>query len=483
MRLAQIVRIVAAGCLMCGITAAEFGEVDIAGIDKVQPSLALVARDEDHIGTAFVIASDDSSSLLLTAAHNLGCDDHGRGCVSKMKVVLECDRATLDAERVFSGDTGGNGEADLALLRINRGHLATASLVPQGLRIRLSLKVAALGYTTSVVARLGNRWSMDARLARGEVIAVERGGELLDYDIPTRTGYSGAPVFEITTGYVIGVARQLKDGDYIGVGPHAISHFLQQAHQSRMPRTLPRCSAHTAIAPDMRPRVVADLESIERDVAQASRRPQSSAPSLDPEKFNRDLLFDAFETNFPFVAELRAPGGSSVLGNAFVVSMSDGGDYLISASETVCPGGRCAANAIAYFGSNVKTGYPVHIEKVMPPIALLRMNGSRNYLAFRPYAMVAPSAGASVAATFVGAASSAAQAAPGTAQGRILTSLAGGNYQTSLLAPRFAVGSPVYDTDGYLVGVVLGFGPDGKAIVGGGELVTKVLADRQLLPH
>jgi S1-C subfamily serine protease len=184
----------------------------------VHKSLALVATDT-ALGTAFVVQSDRSTSLLLTAAHVVGKSMH-------VNVYLNDDPSVAYRADVTKTDA----QSDLALLTLHKGGLLPLDIATE---TREGTPVAVAGYPYASITFLQAVSELKPSLHEGVVSAVRLGGQIIEYSATTDHGNSGGPVFESSSGYVIGVVSfsvKGANGAYEATGIPAIQSFLHSAN-------------------------------------------------------------------------------------------------------------------------------------------------------------------------------------------------------------------------------------------------------------
>jgi TPR repeat protein len=173
-------------------------------------------------GTGFVIASDNEASYVMTAAHVLKCDTYGAGCVTSIDVRLQNDTMPIASRPVYAGASSPTD--DVAIVRVPR-----ASLTPVELGDAAAAEsVGALGFPDTLIARLnGERNSAPVSLLPvpriGSVTSVVEGGQRLIMRIATTHGDSGAPIFDASSGAVVGLVHgasgDAPDADRYAIGP------------------------------------------------------------------------------------------------------------------------------------------------------------------------------------------------------------------------------------------------------------------------
>ncbi len=173
-------------------------------------------------GTGFIVASDNEASYVMTAAHVLECDTYGVGCVTSIDVRLQNGTPPIESRPVYAG--ASSPTEDIAIVRVPR-----ASLVPVAVGdAAVAESVGALGFPDALIARLrGEGASGPVSLSpvprTGSVTSVVDGGQRLIMRIATTHGDSGAPIFDTSSGAVVGLVHgasgDAPDADRYAVGP------------------------------------------------------------------------------------------------------------------------------------------------------------------------------------------------------------------------------------------------------------------------
>jgi hypothetical protein len=145
----------------------------------------LDAAGKQVLGSAFVVNSDRSSSLLLTAYEMVGAAIAQPG----PKILIEKNGEQLPVE-VWSWDA----DHDLALLKVARGNLPTLAWAPEQLR------ASARGARVYAVSGLGGA---GAKAVGGMVIDQSQTG--LQHTIPLSSDFRGGPIVT-ADGHVLAVA-------------------------------------------------------------------------------------------------------------------------------------------------------------------------------------------------------------------------------------------------------------------------------------
>ena len=150
-------------------------------------------------GTGFVIASNKSASYIATAAHVLSCDTYGNWCRPALNLRLPgASAADASGELVYAG--AANDSDDVAIVRVARGGLAPVTLGTA----QAGERIGALGYPGGAAAQ--------PRLRDGSVVRRLPNSDELAMRVDTTQGDSGGPIFDATSGAVVGiVGRQSAD--------------------------------------------------------------------------------------------------------------------------------------------------------------------------------------------------------------------------------------------------------------------------------
>jgi S1-C subfamily serine protease len=184
----------------------------------VHKSLVLVCTDK-ACGTGFIVASNHTSSQILTAAHVVKSG-------SNLGVYLNDDpNVTYRAEISKVDQTD-----DLGLITIEKGDLPYLDI---GSDIAEGDSIAVAGYPVASFAFLAATKELKPTVHEGVISAVRLSGAIVEYSAVTDFGNSGGPVFNTESGNVIGVVRgTLKNakGANFGPGFKAVENFLASAN-------------------------------------------------------------------------------------------------------------------------------------------------------------------------------------------------------------------------------------------------------------
>ena len=198
------------------------------GAARVAPSVVYVelrspvageAIGTSASGSGFVIASDDQASYVMTAAHVLKCDTYGVGCVGSVDVRLPNDPRPIEARRVYAG--ASNATDDYAIVRVPRALLAPVKFG----NANVSQAIGELGYPDSFIAGLKNRAlsTLPPVPQAGTISGVTESGRRLILKIGTSRGDSGGPIFDASSGEVVGVVHGASaagpNADRFALGP------------------------------------------------------------------------------------------------------------------------------------------------------------------------------------------------------------------------------------------------------------------------
>jgi len=199
---------------------------------RVRNSVVLV---EHHmvIGTAFAIRSGTNGTILLTAAHVVGCRFDGTGCEANVDVYLNGDNATPHRSQVLAH--GRVDHDDLALLGLPGTKLPAVAFanasVPSGTAI------AVLGYPDSTVAEAQSSQSAEANVDLSLLLGATASSDdsvTFEFTGESYHGDSGAPIFIPSSGEAVGVVhgRNNADSNYVGISRTAIRMFLGSNEQA-----------------------------------------------------------------------------------------------------------------------------------------------------------------------------------------------------------------------------------------------------------
>jgi S1-C subfamily serine protease len=171
-----------------------------ATAQRIHRSLVFIESKEQ--GTGFVVSSNKTTSLIVTAAHILvgstpaelsACERHDA------RVSLDDGTTFIDTSSVTYVKV--ECESDLALLQIPVGSLITvhfATEAPEG------TPVATIGYPIST-EYFSEGELRHPKVVDGIITAVHENYELVEHSVPTDFGNSGGPIFESSDGYVVGI--------------------------------------------------------------------------------------------------------------------------------------------------------------------------------------------------------------------------------------------------------------------------------------
>ncbi|MEA3218320.1 MAG: hypothetical protein QOJ19_4476 [Acidimicrobiia bacterium] len=168
----------------------------------------LDAAGKQVLGSAFVVNSDRSSSLLLTAYEMVGAAIAQPG----PKILIEKNGEQLPVE-VWSWDA----DHDLALLKVARGNLPTLAWAPEQLR------ASARGARVYAVSGLGGA---GAKAVGGMVIDQSQTG--LQHTIPLSSDFRGGPIVT-ADGHVLAVAAATYRPLGFDPGPNAYAPDVTMA--------------------------------------------------------------------------------------------------------------------------------------------------------------------------------------------------------------------------------------------------------------
>jgi hypothetical protein len=207
--------------LAASTTVAVAGD-EQAGYLKIEPSLVAVwafpQSGPPVSGSGFVVASDARQSYILTSSHvvrnalNVAVDiENGRGKGVPATVVDRTEGPVLTFP-------------DLALLKIERGHLEPVRFYPAMPAMARGKGVAAAGFfkTDDIIG-------YQPHLSQGGISAVGAQGQLLEVNFALPEGLSGGPLFDPPSGAVIGMMQSRKAAAEIGYAisaPLVLAQYL-----------------------------------------------------------------------------------------------------------------------------------------------------------------------------------------------------------------------------------------------------------------
>ena len=183
----------------------------------VKTSLAMVLADGGN-ATAFCVASDGQSSYYVTNAHVV--KDSSEIFVYRQKPHFE----KMAGKVVAEGKPDG---IDLAVIRVDVPGIATLKL--QDALPKDETPIGVAGYPRAQVKFAQVSGELVPAIHLGTITAVVEGGAGILHDALSRPGSSGGPVFDITSGEVIGVhsAGWVEEEQFYCVGAAAaLTPFL-----------------------------------------------------------------------------------------------------------------------------------------------------------------------------------------------------------------------------------------------------------------
>jgi S1-C subfamily serine protease len=143
-------------------------------------------------GTGFIVSSDAASSYVLTAAH----------------VVLDATKISVDVNRHVSDVPAKiiarRDNPDVALLRIERGGLTPVVFASAGHEIKIGAQLAVAGYFKSD-EQIGLTGQAPRLRYPATLSSLADDGRFLELGLNIEEGLSGAPVFELSQGAVVGM--------------------------------------------------------------------------------------------------------------------------------------------------------------------------------------------------------------------------------------------------------------------------------------
>jgi hypothetical protein len=212
--------------LACGGTPAAFGQNVAPGMARVGPAVVLVG--EPTTGTAFAIRVENGRTLLLTAAHVVGCGPGGTGCAATATVYVGGDRGHAHRARVLAhGDVDRD---DLALLALDDVRLPVVSLATAD--PPRDTPIAVLGYPEAAVSTAQSsafsEASVDAVLSLGSTTSAA-GAPWVTFAGDSYQGDSGGPVFGRHDGTVVGVVHGQSHAtlQFEAASPAVLQAFLR----------------------------------------------------------------------------------------------------------------------------------------------------------------------------------------------------------------------------------------------------------------
>lgn len=195
------------------------GDTLSATLQQVHQSVVLILNSKEHSsGSGVIVASDATSSEILTAAHVIGK-------ATIVQVYIRDDPSTSFRAKVVKIDR----RSDLALLKIEKGGLKAADIATD---VKDGQGVVAVGYPVASFELLNATNELATANHEGIISAIHLGGRLLEHTALTDHGNSGGPLFDVESGYVVGIIRGMLikgQGSFIATGYKAIQEFLSSS--------------------------------------------------------------------------------------------------------------------------------------------------------------------------------------------------------------------------------------------------------------
>jgi hypothetical protein len=182
----------------------------------IKSSLALVLTDDCATGTAFCVASTARASYYLTNRHVVG--DAVAVPIYRQRPQFDKLEATVIAR--------GEGDADLALLRVDAPSLAQLNL--QDHPPKSESDVALAGYARVHIWAAERFGELVPSIRRGTVTGLLKGGSCVLHDVLCRPGDSGGPLFDPATGAIVGIqtAGWHDEEEGYAIGVPMVAEFL-----------------------------------------------------------------------------------------------------------------------------------------------------------------------------------------------------------------------------------------------------------------
>jgi len=251
-----------------------------AGYAAVRPSLVKVwafdaqGRPVDS-GSGFVIVSNASRSLVLTAAHVVA---------SAASITIDIDRDRHD----IPAHVQQRGPRDLAVLTVDRGGLMPATFAPRSHPVVEGNLIAVAGFVKhdELIGVVGQEPRL---LYPGTISSRPDDGSYLELEnVHIEEGLSGGPVFDPDTGEVLGIVTSRTSDQRGGFADSAalvVLPFLAAsaiAYRERVPRTIALASPPVLPSPkptrSAKPMATARPTATERPTATA--RPIATAKPI-----------------------------------------------------------------------------------------------------------------------------------------------------------------------------------------------------------
>ena len=284
--LAKVIGIIAP--LACSLNAAAAAGATLSAKDvlrAVGPSTAFVfaAQGADiRSGSGFVVSSAPASSDVVTAYHVVAG-------AANVVVAVGGDLAERYPAVIVSADR----LRDSVLLRIGRGGLRALRL-PAGAAAAAGTPVAVVGYPgmhtlapAVTSAATGDTHELISQEAvSGKVLLLRENDNRFFFDAPVSRGDSGAPVIDLRSGYVVGMAEGVAYQAY-GLDAWLSGNALGLAARGLASVLHPAARRETGVAG---PRPTAAIALTYKDPAAAALAPAILQHSLDDWTVQPDFI-------------------------------------------------------------------------------------------------------------------------------------------------------------------------------------------------
>ncbi|HEY1729602.1 MAG TPA: serine protease [Candidatus Baltobacteraceae bacterium] len=173
---------------------------------RALPSIARISV-EDSTGSGVVVARTGNSAYILTAAQILK---------KKTSATVYFANATKGTRATV---VRTDPKSDLALLRVEGLNVSAVSLARTVLP---GLDVAVVAFNPGDI-----QFSGAPHLAQGVVSSTDDAHGTFEHDAPVDDGNLGAPIFELSTGSLVGLAEgQPSAGEFVGISLAPIRRLL-----------------------------------------------------------------------------------------------------------------------------------------------------------------------------------------------------------------------------------------------------------------
>jgi S1-C subfamily serine protease len=186
---------------------------------RLRASLALVVLTDQSTGSAFCVRATDEASFYVTNAHVI----EGATEVTVYRQVPMYEK--MVGSVVAKGEVE---DVDLAIVSVPTGNVPSVTIHPTA--VRVDSPVALAGYAQVQIWAAETLGELTPSIHLGTVTAVNKSGSTILHDALSRPGNSGGPLFDPTTGNVLGVEKGGWEGEEeaMAIGAKMLSAFLSE---------------------------------------------------------------------------------------------------------------------------------------------------------------------------------------------------------------------------------------------------------------